>query len=422
MAESQSQTSGTEEQYPDNRLTEPSIGMVYDKGKNQASAFSQNPDGSIGTVDPTQENENMFFVMDHRIPENFYKNLKKYHKNPNINIYVFPRRALGRIKEALSRYWKNTSSDDVKLLYNYKMRPGGHFECKLKSYGIPDCDIPWDTLSRFGLSYGALEKTGNLQRMRNYEPTTMLKLAYSDDVIAHMVGDAKLRLRGKGDNVKLTLKFRTNNPAKELHGVKFTEEDLKNLTQTGNLGRLLETPYGPRLVSRDYDTQQYDSIPPEMAFIPSKLYGVELPQEVQDAFKNGEARIVPTQTTSGELRNVMYQYNAVYNKVMEVLTRQQRNELAQKNRSQSDLERILSQPSPQEKDLSQAGTQRNPTEQTVQNQPKAQKPVQAEIPGFGNTTQAQTQARQQSSDTTTAPRPQVSTPAAKQGPRQGKTM
>ena len=82
MAEEQQQSPGAAQQPNDNSLNEPSIGMMYDKEKDQAKVFSQNPEGSIGTVDPTPENESLFFVMDKNIPLNFYKNLQKYHNNP----------------------------------------------------------------------------------------------------------------------------------------------------------------------------------------------------------------------------------------------------------------------------------------------------------------------------------------------------
>lgn len=51
MAEEQQQSPGAAQQPNDNSLNEPSIGMMYDKEKDQAKVFSQNPDGSIGTVD-----------------------------------------------------------------------------------------------------------------------------------------------------------------------------------------------------------------------------------------------------------------------------------------------------------------------------------------------------------------------------------
>lgn len=418
MAENQSQSPGTQEQYPVNALTEPSIGVAYNKQKDTASVLSQNPDGSIGEVEPTPENENLFFIMDKQIPVNFYKNLQKYHNNPAINIYVLPRRALDRAKEALKRYRHATTSDDVKLLYNYKMRPDGQFECKVKTHGIRDNEMPWDTLARFGLSYGALEKTGNLQRLRNYEPTTMLKLAYSDDIISNMVGDAKLRLKGKGENVKLVLKFSTKNPAKKLFNVPLSEEDLKSLATTGNLGHVLHTPVGPLLVSRDFDTQQYDWINPEKAYIPSKLYGNELPKEVVDAFRNGEARIVPTKDANGELRNVLYQYNAVFNKVMQVLTKQQRNELASQLRNKSDVERIISQPGQerpeQPKDSSQ--TQHRETGETRQSA------TTTENATAQNAKQAAKQGQKTEQGQKTAPRPQVKAAEVRKGQRSAKHM
>ena len=188
MAEEQRQSPGAAQQPNDNSLNEPSIGMMYDKEKDQAKVFSQNPDGSIGAVDPTPENESLFFVMDKNIPLNFYKNLQKYHNNPTINVYVLPRRALGRMKDALKRYWKNTTRDDVKLYYNYKIHPDGKFECKMKTRGIPVAEMPWDTLNRMGYSFGGLEKMNYLQKLQNYEQTGMHKLKYHDRSEERRVG------------------------------------------------------------------------------------------------------------------------------------------------------------------------------------------------------------------------------------------
>lgn len=418
MAENQSQSPGTQEQYPVNALTEPSIGVAYDKQKDTASVLSQNPDGSIGEVEPTPENENLFFIMDKQIPVNFYKNLQKYHNNPAINIYVLPRRALDRVKEALKRYRHATTSDDVKVLYNYKMRPDGQFECKVKTHGIRDNEMPWDTLARFGLSYGALERTGNLQRLRNYEPTTMLKLAYSDDIISNMVGDAKLRLKGKGENVKLVLKFSTKNPAKKLFNVPFSEEDLKTLASTGNLGHVLHTPVGPLLVSRDFDTQQYDWINAEKAYIPNKLYGNEVPKETIDAFRNGEARTVPIKGEDGQLREVLFQYNAIFNKVMQVLTKQQRNELASQLRNKSDVERIISHPGQEQHEQPKDSIQTQHKEPAQTQQPA----TTTEQTTAQSAKQTARQGQKAEQGQKPAPRPQVKAAEARKGQRSAKHM
>ena len=278
MAEEQQQSPGAAQQPNDNSLNEPSIGMMYDKEKDQAKVFSQNPDGSIGTVDPTPENESLFFVMDKNIPLNFYKNLKKYHNNPTINIYVLPRRALGRMKDALKRYWKNTTRDDVKLYYNYKIHPDGKFECKMKTRGIPVAEMPWDTLNRMGYSFGGLEKMNYLQKLQNYEQTGMHKLKYHDDIINY-IGEGKIRLKKSGNGYKVDVKSYARILDEGLFNQKFTETDMKNLEMYGNLGRVLETSEGPLLVSRDFDTRQLDYTNTENAFVPRYIRGTELTQE-----------------------------------------------------------------------------------------------------------------------------------------------
>ena len=341
MAEEQQQSPGAAQQPNDNSLNEPSIGMMYDKEKDQAKVFSQNPDGSIGTVDPTPENESLFFVMDKNIPLNFYKNLQKYHNNPTINIYVLPRRALGRMKDALKRYWKNTTRDDVKLYYNYKIHPDGKFECKMKTRGIPVAEMPWDTLNRMGYSFGGLEKMNYLQKLQNYEQTGMHKLKYHDDIINY-IGEGKIRLKKSGNGYKVDVKSYARILDEGLFDQKFTETDMKNLEMYGNLGRVLETSEGPLLVSRDFDTRQLDYTNTENAFVPRYIRGTELTQEDINSFRRGEVREIAIVNRDGSVNIVPYQYNAVFRKPMEVLTIEQRNALATKLREQRDMERIIS--------------------------------------------------------------------------------
>lgn len=341
MAEEQQQSPGAAQQPNDNSLNEPSIGMMYDKEKDQAKVFSQNPDGSIGTVDPTPENESLFFVMDKNIPLNFYKNLQKYHNNPTINIYVLPRRALGRMKDALKRYWKNTTRDDVKLYYNYKIHPDGKFECKMKTRGIPIDEMPWDTLNRMGYSFGGLEKVNYLQKLQNYEQTGMHKLKYHDDIINY-IGEGKFRLKKSGNRYKVDVKSYARILDEGLFNQKFTDADMKNLEMYGNLGRVLETSEGPLLVSRDFDTRQLDYTNAENAFVPRYIRGTELTQEDINSFRRGEVREIAIVNRDGSVNIVPYQYNAVFRKPMEVLTIEQRNALATKLREQRDMERIIS--------------------------------------------------------------------------------
>lgn len=415
MAEEQRQSPGADEQPIDDMLREPSIGMMYDKEKDQVKVFSQNPDGSIGTVDPTPENENLFFIMDKNIPLNFYKNLQKYHDNPTINIYVAPRRAFARMKDALKRYWNRTTSDDVKLYYNYKMRPDGQFQCRVQTKGIRDNEMPWDTLARYGLSYGALEKSGNLQRMKNYEPTGMLKLNYYDDIISGLKGDAKLRLSGKGDRVKVDFKFHTNNPDQQIDGVKFTDDDLRNLEKFGNLGRVFETPTNRYLVSRDFDTQQIDKIPVDRAYMPRFIYGTELQEHTIDAFKRGEACPLVIADKDGNIREVLYQYNVVFHKPMPVITVEQRNALAKEHREQRELDRIISTPPKNTDEQSQSPqTSKQAADQAAEVAGQGQAPAPAAGQKQGQRGQQQPVGGQK------PPRPQVARPTPRNGRKTGK--
>ena len=384
MAEEKQQSPGAEQQPNDNALNEPSIGLMYDKEKDQAKVFSQNPDGSIGMVDPTPENESLFFVMDKNIPLNFYKNLQKYHNNPTINIYVLPRRALGRMKDALKRYWNRTTSDDVKLYYNYKMNPDGQFECKMKTRGIPINEMPWNTLNRMGYSFGGLEKSNYLQKLQNYDQTGMHKLKYHDDIINY-IGEGKIRLKKSGNGYKVDVKSYARILDEGLFNQKFTDTDMRNLEMYGNLGRVLETSEGPLLVSRDFDTRQLDYMNAESAFIPRYVRGTELTPADIDSFRRGEVREIAIVNRDGSVNIVPYQYNAVFRKPMEVLTLEQRNAIANKQREQRDLERIISTPSTGEQ------TPKQSAKQTAEAAKQGQTPTPAAAPEQsqqGQTTEA----------------------------------
>lgn len=437
MAENQNQSPGAEEQPIDDMLREPSVGVIYDKEKDQAKVLSQNPDGSLGAVEPTPENENLFFVMSEKIPENVYKNFQKYYDNPSINIYIVPRRGLDRMKTALKRYWNKTTSDDVKLYYRCKMHPDGRYECQMKSRGIGDTEIPWNMLARYGLSYGALEKTGNLKRMKNYEPTGMLKLNYYDNIISGLKGDAKLRLSGKGEHVKVDFKFHTNNPDQQIDGVKFTNDDLRNLEKYGNLGRVFETPENRYLVSRDFDTQQTEKVPVDRAFMPRFISGTELQEPTIDAFKRGEACPIVIADRNGNVREVLYQYNVVFRKPMPVMTVEQRNALAKEHREQREVDRIFSSPERADEQTQSPQTPKQSAEQAPEAAGQGQAPTpapaaapepskqgqaaetagqgQEPTPGAGHK-----QGQQQPGGGQKPPRPQVVKPTPRNGRKTGK--
>ena len=111
---------------------------------------------------------------------------------------------------------------------------------------------------------------------------------------------------------------------KPFFGVMFTADEQKQLTTTGNGGRVFDlemTPRGekaPSLVSLDKITNRIEAVPLSEIQIPKVLKGVELSQEQQDGLKAGKGVLVENmdkrqrtgEEPDGKITRIV-QYNAV---------------------------------------------------------------------------------------------------------------
>ncbi len=107
---------------------------------------------------------------------------------------------------------------------------------------IDENRINWQELEeRWGVKRDELEKSGDLQKMLNYGKSDLVKVTPNFGGEAFEL-DARLSFRKDGEgNVSLVPHFiRKEQKLEEYKEHKFSDEDRKNLRETGNLGRVVD--------------------------------------------------------------------------------------------------------------------------------------------------------------------------------------
>ena len=155
--------------------------------------------------------------------------------------------------------------------------------------------INWQELEeRWGVKRDELEKSGDLQKMLNYGKSDLVKVTPNFGGEAFEL-DARLSFRKDGEgNVSLVPHFiRKEQKLEEYKEHKFSDEDRKNLRETGNLGRvvdLVDRETGeiiPSFVSIDRKTNEITDLPVSKVRIPERIGNTEITKQEQDMLRAG---------------------------------------------------------------------------------------------------------------------------------------
>ena len=160
---------------------------------------------------------------------------------------------------------------------------------------IDENRINWQELEeRWGVKRDELEKSGDLQKMLNYGKSDLVKVMPNFGGEAFEL-DARLSFRKDGEgNVSLVPHFiRKEQKLEEYKEHKFSDEDRKNLRETGNLGRvvdLVDRETGeiiPSFVSIDRKTNEITDVPASKVRIPERIGNTEITKQEQDMLRAG---------------------------------------------------------------------------------------------------------------------------------------
>lgn len=182
---------------------------------------------------------------------------------------------------------------------------------------IADNDVDWEELRKCGIDREQLSEK-DLKALMNYGKTGLVtvKPDFGGDTYELQ---ARLSFRKSEDgSLKLTPHFVRNEPRLDIphRGYPFTDEDKRNLKQTGNLGRLINFAdektgeIKPSYISIDRLTNEIVDVPASKVRIPSRIGQTPLSKAEQDILRAGLALPKEVTLSNGRKFQALLQVNA----------------------------------------------------------------------------------------------------------------
>ena len=328
--------------------------------------------GKVKTVPVDERNENSFLKFDKNssILENFIKNFWSQLKNPThfrlirmtVHDYKMNKQAIkdlaegkqtDAVKEFLKRYEirpkenrkeQNVNQEKTETMAKKQQQqpqqpqePLQQSEVQQAAQGaqpqVPQAEqqpqapryrynedmIDWNALEKHGVSKASLEQEGLLDSMlKGYKTNKLVPLTLTlDAAIIRM--DARLSLIPlQNGQVGLGIHGIRKEPQLErpYFGHIFTEEDKKNLRESGNMGRVAELNLRggttePCLISIDKSTNELVAVRQEHVYVQNEVRGVKLsPDEIQTLKNGGQVFVDGMISNKGKEFSATLQYSA----------------------------------------------------------------------------------------------------------------
>lgn len=297
---------------PDEQMMD--ILLVFDKEKKTINAVKGiDENGELQTVPPKQEHNNDFLKVDKlgNALENFLKNFFNQLKDPTrFSFFKVAPEDTERTVKIIQENIKSPTPAADEILDKIRIEPKDVKEESPKEstiqeqksdtnkYFIDPNKINWDDLKNLGITKEQLEKSKALEPMlRGYKsPSTFPIEANFGSMV--MKTDARLSFRPDSDgNVVLTIHGIRKEPELDhpFFGHQFTDEDKKNLRETGNMGRIVDVKnyrtgeLVPSFISIDKQTNELVSMKASSLKLPDEIKGVKLDEKQKAALMEGKA-------------------------------------------------------------------------------------------------------------------------------------
>lgn len=301
------------------------IVLILDKMELLLQAVSKlDKNGKHETVPVTPEHRNSFFKFDRHASmfENFIKNLWSQLKDPTrFGIFSMKDKTLDdpKVREAIEDIAAGKKTDAVaEFLKKYEIKPkeqsiNNQNDKEMAkqdqptqapaapgnqpNYRYNESMINWEQLKNFGLSREYLQERGLLDQMlKGYKTNQTVPIAMNFGS-AVLRTDARLSFQQSiGGPVVLGIHGIRQQPDldKPFFGHIFSEEDKKNLRESGNMGRVVELKtrngeYVPSFISLDKLTNEVVAMRAENVFIPNEISGVKLTDQEKNDLREGKA-------------------------------------------------------------------------------------------------------------------------------------
>lgn len=304
----------------DEKVKDQDVLLVKEKGSDELKVVAgMEKDGKPKAVEAKQENEPQFLKIDKHSNalENFMSNFMRQAKDPtHFQFFKAPIDKVNEVIDKLREAFKKPDEPANKATIDmHKVEP----QAQTNKHAIEENRINWSQLERLGVTRETLEKTKSLDAMLNFQKSPVLLpiTAKFDDIT--LKTDARLSFRETPDG-KLTVAIHALRKEPELErpyfGVKFTDEDKKNLLQTGNLGRVANAEYKqgestPVFLSLDKLTNELVALRADKIKIPDTIKGVTLDDKQKQELREGKAVLAEGMTSkNGKEFSAHIQINA----------------------------------------------------------------------------------------------------------------
>lgn len=329
------------------------IVLVLDKMELLIQAVSEiNKNGKYSTVPADKEHQNSFLKIDRYATffENFLKNFWSQLKDPtHFGLFTMKEEEFDKpeVKQAIEDLAEGKKTKTVEeFLKKYEITPKNQTEQSINNqnseemakknqtqqpvveandqqqnnqYRYNESMINWDQLKNFGLSREYLQERGLLDSMLKGYKTNQLVPINLNFGSAVLRTDARLSLQQSNTGeVVLAIHGIRKQPELErpYFGHIFSEEDKKNLLETGNMGRVVELKgrngeYIPSFISLDKMTNEVVAMRAENVYIPNEIKGVQLTDQEKDDLREGKKVYIEGMTAkSGNEFNAHIQVSA----------------------------------------------------------------------------------------------------------------
>lgn len=329
------------------------IVLVLDKMELLIQAVSEiNKNGKYSTVPADKEHQNSFLKIDRYATffENFLKNFWSQLKDPtHFGLFTMKEAEFDKpeVKQAIEDLAEGKKTKAVEeFLKKYEITPKNQTEQSINNqnseamakknqtqqpvveandqqqnnqYRYNESMINWDQLKNFGLSREYLQERGLLDSMLKGYKTNQLVPINLNFGSAVLRTDARLSLQQSNTGeVVLAIHGIRKQPELErpYFGHIFSEEDKKNLLETGNMGRVVELKgrngeYIPSFISLDKMTNEVVAMRAENVYIPNEIKGVQLTDQEKNDLREGKKVYIEGMTAkSGNEFNAHIQVSA----------------------------------------------------------------------------------------------------------------
>ena len=324
------------------KTTEKDVLIVRDEKTGEISVVAGlNADGSPKRTPAKAENAQSFLQFDRHgdVLDNFFKNFFRQCKEPSrFGFYRFAADQADKLMEVMKDLLKDPEANK-ELLAPHKVDTSG-YEKQVKeeqTAGMPEqkqegqpketqkqeemekkqeqnqespqqqaqgrrgyqpideSKINWQELEeKWGVKRDDLEKSGDLNKMLNYGKSDLVKVSPKFGGEAFEL-DARLSFKKDGEgNVSLVPHFiRKEQKLDEYKEHKFSDEDRKNLRETGNLGRVVDIvdretgEIIPSFISIDRKTNELTDLAANKIRVQSKIGETEITQQEQTMLRAG---------------------------------------------------------------------------------------------------------------------------------------